>query len=186
MSAEQPRELDDPKGSNQTQQIQTLNTARRELSRIRLQAIERALAGTPHSAYTAYKEAIVNYAMLLSGPLQTEEFATDLWDSRTLAEISIDPPAVEGDVISVKPDRQTIEINGLKDLIESSETFQAPFEFQIHKPHEGYTTETRFGTGLLRKQQLDRIVLELDKYRQEIGLGLSAPDEIDRRSDEPF
>jgi len=172
--------VDDPGEINQREKIKQLNKARGELSTVRNRVTEKVILGhiSEQRACSAYRQVVSTYIMHLAPFLRSNDFeaGTELWNSEDLGEVVIPAPSYEtdgySDDIEVGPPQQVYSIDGVSDLLSLPSPLAA--EFQVTRSDElrGTHTETETKTAEIDRQTLDNVVIRLDEFRQEVGLGV--------------
>lgn len=183
-------DIDDASELNHRMQVQEINRLRSDVSRVRNNAQEAVLMGqaSQQEATEAYRTAVTTYAQQLAPILQSRQWGDhDLWAERELAKVTIDPPSLSQGVelLDVKPQSHTYVIEGIEEFIDLGRTVTAPFEMRVYDPDNGEREIEPDGRGSLSRGDVDRVVRELDIYKQSIGLGLRAQQEIGYESPNP-
>jgi hypothetical protein len=182
--------IDDASELNHRMQVQEINRLRSDVSRVRNKVQEAVLLGkaSPAEATEAYRTAVTTYAQQLAPVLQSQGFGDkDLWEREELARVQIDPPALADNVqlLSVKPKSQTYVVEGVEEFIEIDRFVTAPFKMHVYDPGDGEKEISPDGRTTLSRGDIDRVVRELDIYKQSIGLGLRAQKEVGYESRHP-
>lgn len=182
--------IEDGSELNHRMQVQEINRLRSDVSRVRNRVQDAVLMGqaTPSQATEAYRTAVTTYAQQLAPVMQSAQFGNEeLWSDQKLAEIQINPPDLgdETEVIDVSPKSQTYVVEGIEEFIEIDQFVTAPFEMHILHHTDGEKETTKNGRSCLTRRDIDRVVRELDVYKQSIGLGLKAQKEIGYESPNP-
>lgn len=188
-----PDEVEDPGELNQREQIRQLNSAREDVRDVRNRVIEKSVTGSisRQKANTAYRQVISSFVMQLAPYLRSEKYGgdTELWEEEEFGPVAIDPPSadnVDGDVEAFEPAKYMVEIEGIKDLLTLPSPMQVDFRAQTSDELSGEATRTVSKIAEIDRKTLDEIVIRLDEFRVDVGLGLKFPDEIVDESDEPF
>jgi hypothetical protein len=181
--------IDDASELNHRMQVQEINRLRSDVSRVRNKVQEAVLLGkaSPAEATEAYRTAVTTYAQQLAPVLQSQGFGDkDLWERDELARVQIDPPALADNVqlLSVKPKSQTYVVEGIEEFIEIGRFVTAPFDMHVYD-HDGEKEISPDGRTTLSRGDIDRVVRELDIFKQSIGLGLRAQKEVGYESRGP-
>lgn len=188
-----PNEVKDPGDLNQREQIRQLNSARSDVRDVRNKVSEAVVTGRIglRKANTAYRQVISSYIMQLAPYLRSEKYGGDsgLWGEEDLGVVDIPAPApddLDVDAEYVKPERYQVPIEGVKSVLQMPSPIRLEFEVKMRDELEGSAKHTTTKRAEIDQKTLDEIVIRLDEFRLDVGLGLQLPDEIEDESDSPF
>jgi len=185
-------QIEDTDNLNQKMQIREINNARSRVRSVRNSAHEQINSAHRKKESTVrekgcrvYLEVVKSYAMELAPLIKNK--TSELWDQKELFDVEIfHTPKRNKDVVDISPNPASATVTGIKGLLETEFPIRASFEVTYSDTAAGDRSMTEIGDYTPSFSEIDMVVMEIDRARQQFGLYLTGPDEIGVESPEPY